>query len=79
MDPVPELIQPEAIGHVKQLMDVVIGPLEQLSGPLDRHRIPGQHPLADPPYSRRHLVGLYRFHARSIVSNVKIKKWNGAY
>jgi hypothetical protein len=46
-------IQPEAISHMKQLMDIVIGALKQLGGLLERHRLSGQHTLAYPPYLRR--------------------------
>jgi hypothetical protein len=54
MDSVPKPIQPEAIGHLKQLMDIVIAAIKQLDGLVERERPSSQHPLANPPHSRRH-------------------------
>jgi len=62
MDPVPELIKPETIGHMEQFMNVVIGALEELDGLLERHRISGKHPFADLPHPLRHTARLSGFH-----------------
>jgi len=50
MDPIAELVQAETIGDMKQLVNIIVRPLEQLHCFLEQDRSANKDPLPDLPH-----------------------------